>query len=83
MPSTNAELDKIDKKITALSDALAKLGSAEDWKNLLRIIRFPGWTTPAERALVHVSLDNMLAQTQALAKTKSALVKAAGIVKGQ
>ena len=43
-------IDRLDKKITALSDALAKLGSADDLRKLLLIIRRPGWTTPAELA---------------------------------
>ena len=35
----------LDKKISDLSDALAHLGKGTDLKELLRIIRFPGYTT--------------------------------------
>ncbi|MBN8886234.1 MAG: hypothetical protein J0I77_10970 [Rudaea sp.] len=40
----------LDKKISALSDALAKLGRGVTLAELLKIIRNPGWTTPAEFA---------------------------------
>ena len=36
---------ELDKKISALSDALAHLGQGTSLKELLRIIRFPGYTT--------------------------------------
>jgi hypothetical protein len=67
----------IDKKITALSDALANLGKGTDMKELIRIIRFPGWTTPAEAWLVMGALDALTAQANQLAKFQTALVAAA------
>jgi hypothetical protein len=40
----------IEKKVSALSDALAHLGKGTSLRELLKIIKFPGWTTPAEFA---------------------------------
>jgi hypothetical protein len=67
----------IDKKVTALSDALANLGKGTDLKELLRIIRFPGWTTPAEFAMMSAMLDSMNAQAAQLQKFQSAMLGAA------
>lgn len=46
--ATHPDIGKLEKKITALSDALAHLGKGTDLKDPLRIIHNPGWTTPAE-----------------------------------
>jgi hypothetical protein len=64
--ATKPELARLDKKITALSKALANLGKGTDAKDLLLIIRKPGWTTIAELALVNVALDAALQQTRGL-----------------
>jgi len=44
------DLRKLERRIDALSNALARLGKGGDLKELIRIIKFPGWTTPAEFA---------------------------------
>jgi hypothetical protein len=43
-------VEVLEKEISALSDALARLGRGTTGKDLLQIIRKPGWTTPAEFA---------------------------------
>jgi hypothetical protein len=73
---TKIAIGKLDKKITALSDALAHLGKGTDLKGLLRIIRFPGWTTPAELAFTAAILDSMQSQVNQLTKLSGALAKA-------
>ena len=70
------DIPGLGKKITALSKALANLNSGDDLKELLRIIRFPGWTTPAEFLLVNTIVDSMRAQVADLVRTKTALLKA-------
>ncbi len=67
----------LDKKITALSDALAGLGRGTELKELLRIIRKPGWTTPAEFAFSMALLDGMQAHVAVLAREVTAMVVAA------
>ena len=51
-------------------------------KDLLLIIKRPGWTTPAELALVSVSLDMALAQTKLLQGFMGDLKAGAGKVGG-
>lgn len=66
----------LDKKISALSDALAHLGKGTDLKELLRIIGNPGWTTPAELAFTVAILDSMQAQAAQLTKLSERLLGA-------
>ncbi|HEX9734830.1 MAG TPA: hypothetical protein VGG06_22890 [Thermoanaerobaculia bacterium] len=73
--ANGAKIDRLEKKVTALSDALANLGSKEDFRELLKIIRFPGWTTPAEFTLVTATVDAMLGHAQVLTKLRTALIK--------
>jgi hypothetical protein len=75
------ELRELDKKITALSDALAHLGKGSTMRDVLLIIRKPGYTTPAEFRftlglvdamhgqvnLINQLGDNLLAGAQAVA----------------
>ena len=71
-----AHLGALDKKITDLSDALAKLGRDTDLRDLLRIIRRPGWTTPAEYAFCVALLDDMQAHVTAIDALSARLLKA-------
>ena len=71
---------ELDKKISALSDALAHLGQGASLKDLLRIIRFPGYTTPAEFVFNVAILDTMLVQVNALEKLGQDLVAGAKLV---
>ena len=75
--ATKIDLAKLDKKVTALSKALANLGRGTDLKELIRIIRNPGWTTPAELAFTVAILDSMQGQVSQLAKLSGALVRSA------
>ena len=69
------DIPGLGKKITALSKALANLSSEDDFKELIRIIRFPGWTTPAEFILASAMVDAMTAQARALTQMKTDLLK--------
>jgi hypothetical protein len=73
MPKHN--IPGLEKKITDLSKALANLSSEDDLRELIRIIRKPGWTTPAEFILVSGIVDVMAAQVKTLSQMKSVLVK--------
>lgn len=71
-----ADVEALGKKVTQLSDALAHLGSADDFKRLILILRRPGWTTPAEFLFASSIVDHMLAQAAALSNLKAQLVRA-------
>jgi hypothetical protein len=64
----------LDKKISELSDALAHLGKGTDLKELIRIIRFPGWTTPAELAFFSTIVESMLMQAKAISGMSAQLL---------
>ena len=83
MPNHDDHVKILDKKITDLSDALAHLGKGTDLKELLRIIRFPGYTTPAEFAFSVAILDTMHAQVNVLANLNTQLLGAGKLVVGK
>jgi hypothetical protein len=80
MPDHRLDLDHLGKKITDLSDALAKLGTDGDFQRLLKIIHFPGWTTPAEFAFASAIIDHMTVQVRGFADLKGQLMKASEAV---
>ncbi len=78
--SSKSHIEILDKKITALSDALAHLGKGTSLRELIKIIRFPGYTTPAELGLSVAILDSMLAHTNALNKLESDLLVSSKLI---
>jgi hypothetical protein len=66
----------IDEKVTALSNALAELGKGTSLSELITVIRFPGYTTPAEFAFTLAIVDSMAAHVSALAKLEQDLLAA-------
>ena len=48
MAGGHIHVETVEKKVTALSNALATLGRGTTLAELLKIIYFPGYTTPAE-----------------------------------
>ena len=66
----------VDKKVTALSKALAELGRGTSLSELLKIIRFPGYTTPAEFALTVTIVDTMAAHVSILINMEKELLAA-------
>jgi hypothetical protein len=72
--------EKLEKRVTALSDALANLNSADDLRKLILLIRKPGWTTPAEFTFALGLVDSMLAQTKVLGQMKDTLLKGSNAV---
>jgi len=80
MPKHDDHVKVLDKKITELSDALAHLGKGTDLKELIKIIRFPGYTTPAEFAFTVAILDSMQTQVAALGNQGAQLLAAGKLV---
>lgn len=76
------QLKGLDKKITELSDTLARLGKDKTLKDLLRVIRNPGWTTPAELAFAHGVVDLLAHQAAGLAQGIEGLAAASKKVAG-
>ncbi|MEO8655058.1 MAG: hypothetical protein ABI409_13115 [Ramlibacter sp.] len=76
MPERIDHVRILDKKITELSDALAHLGKGTDLKELIKIIRFPGWTTPAEFAFAVTIVDTMQTHVNAMAQLSTQFLAA-------
>ena len=69
------DIKGLEKKVDALSNALAKLSSAEDFRELILILRRPGWTTPAEFIFASSIIDSMTAQVKTLTQLKTSFLK--------
>lgn len=69
------DIKKLEKKVDALSNALAKLSNKDDFRKLIEIMRKPGWTTPAEYFFVSALVDNFSTQVKALSDLKTSLLK--------
>ena len=76
------DIKTLEKKVTSISNALSKLGNAEDFRKLVLEWRRPGWTTPAEFIFVSAILDSMTAAVAALATLKGDLIKGSKAVTG-
>lgn len=78
--ANKADIKRLEKKVTDLSNALARLGKGEDLKQLLIILRRPGWTTLAELIFASAILDSLQANVKALDSLKSKLLKGSAAV---
>lgn len=74
---------RLEKQISALSDALANLNSADDLRKLILLIKRPGWTTPAEYVFALGLVNSMLGQVKALDEMKTALLRGSNAVAAQ
>ena len=76
------EIKKLEKQITSISNALAKLSNADDFRKLILEWRRPGWTTPAEFLLVSALVNSMEGLTTTLTNQKNELIKGSQAVTG-
>jgi hypothetical protein len=80
MPDHDTHVRQVEEKVTALSAALSELGRGTGLHELLKIIRFPGYTTPAELALSLGVLEGMHAQVRMLTRMEKDLVAASKLI---
>jgi hypothetical protein len=80
MPNHRAELKRFEKSITELSDALAHLGRGTSLRELILIIKRPGWTTPAELAFASSIVESMTSQVALLERLQNDLLKGSQMV---
>lgn len=76
MAGHDIHVREVEAKVTALSNALATLGRGTTLAELLKLIHFPGYTTPAEFAMTMAVLDSMSTQVGVLTKLQNELVAA-------
>ena len=80
MANYDKHVKVLNKKITDLSDALAHLGRGTSLKELVKIIRGPGWTTPAEFAFSIAIIDSMQTNVQGLSRLNTQLLAASKLI---
>jgi hypothetical protein len=64
----------LEAKIKALSTHLETLSNTSDMEELFVIIHRPGWTTPAEFAMVNGIIDSIHAQAKTLTEMRKVLL---------
>jgi hypothetical protein len=72
MPSPK-DLARLEKRIQTLSEAFARLAKISPG-DLLRIIRRPGWTRPAEFVFALAITDALISQAQTLEQLSTGLL---------
>ena len=73
-------VQRFEKKVNAVKQAVDDLPGDEYFKTLLGIIHRPGWTTIAEGLFFETVMDSMLAQTQQLNQLHKQLMAGATAV---
>ena len=83
MPAPNTHIDDLIKQVKELSGALRDLSDPRKFKQVIVIMKRPGWTTPAELAFARAIVDGMLAHTVALQGLKDGLLDGSKAVVGR
>ena len=73
-------IGRLEKSINALQDRVSVLANEEEYLELVKIIRRPGWTTPAEFQLVTTIVETFARQIDVLETLKHELIKVAQLV---
>ncbi len=68
------DLPHLERRLFELKDIFTKMSDNSDLDELLKIIHRPGWTTPAEFALVISAVESLNAQARNVASLRTALV---------
>ncbi len=76
----NDHVKTIETKITVLRRQIDVLAKAAQFEELIKVIHHPGWTTPAEFALVTQSLDTMATLVDTANRLKSGVLEASTLV---
>jgi len=80
--SSNGHVQRLEKKLSAIKQAVASLPGDDFHSELFIIIHRPGWTSIAEGLFFEALADSILAQTQHVAQLHQQL-KAASQAVGQ
>ncbi|HSW99728.1 MAG TPA: hypothetical protein VLH38_01700 [Patescibacteria group bacterium] len=74
------DLDKLAGKLKDLDLLLGRLAAAERRRELIKLIKVPGWTTPAEYILVSSIVDSITAHLQVIDKLETGLLEGSRLV---
>jgi hypothetical protein len=78
MPPHN--IDALSRQVKTLQRRLRQLADEDELRELLLIIRRPGWTTPAEFTLVASIVRTLDVHARAMTELKSNLLEGSGQV---
>lgn len=76
------DIDQLETKIQALiaMEGSHTRKSTGDLERLIKVIRRPGWTTPAEYQMVHAQLEHLETQMKVVDQIKGALFRTADMI---
>jgi hypothetical protein len=77
------DIKRLEREIKALQLDLNKIAGSPRWVELMKIIRFPGYTTPAEFYLVDNIVKSMASQVQVLQHLERTLLDGSHIIVGK
>ena len=69
------DIGRLEKSIDGLRERLDVLAQGDDFAELIKIIRQPGWTTPAEFRLVHGVVKTIGRQLEVIEHLKTDLLE--------
>jgi hypothetical protein len=70
-------VEQLDQRVRDLSTAFDDLGTSDDFKELLRIIHFPGWTTLPDVFFMNVLIDSAERAVDDARRIRQALLEGA------
>jgi hypothetical protein len=68
------DIGRLEKSINTVSERLEVVAQGDDFAELIKIIRKPGWTTPAEFVLVHGIVETIGRQVEVIEHLKRDLL---------
>ncbi|HSX02130.1 MAG TPA: hypothetical protein VLI05_02325 [Candidatus Saccharimonadia bacterium] len=77
------DIDRLEREIKALQLDLNKIAGSARWIELLKMIHFPGYTTPAEFYLVDNVVKSMAGQVRVLQHLEQTLFEGSHIIVGK
>ena len=70
------DIGRLETNIKELSDRLTVVAEHDDWIEIIRLTKTPGWTTPAEFLLVNTVVDTIIQQVEVIDRLKGELLTA-------
>lgn len=68
-------VEQLARRVRALQAGAADSSAAEDWDEMLKIIHFPGYTTPVQLQLIHALMEAAEVNAAQGMRLRSALIE--------
>jgi hypothetical protein len=83
MEMHKVDIGRLEKSIGGVRERLDVLAQGDDFEELIKIIRRPGWTTPAEFRLVHGIVETIGRQVAVIEHLKTELLESSRLVSAE